>query len=583
MAPSCWSTRRGRSATSAESWNAANPPGRTNHVPVLIVGGGPIGLALAGDLGRRNVRARLVEQGEDRVGSAKMIVVSVRTMEFCRQLGIADEVRNWGFPLDHPLDSVFCTSLLGHELGRVRTPPLTLQADTPFSPERERPCPQTWFDPILQRHVRRFPQVTLSYQTKLISFVQDELGVTAQLAAANGRMETVTADYLVGCDGYGSTVRDLLGIEVRGNKHLDRSMSVYVRSVELGTVHGLGAAYRFVFVGPAGPWAVLTTMDGRDLWRVQLIGRADLDVRQLDLDDAMHRMVGRRVAYTIEDTSSWVRKMTVADRFTDGRVFLAGDAAHAHPPNGGLGMNTGIQDAFDLGWKLDAVLRGWGGPALLDSYDVERRPACNRAAGESLRNYQRLTGPPPEPHIAADGPVGDAARTRLGARLVEDNEKAWHPIGVHLGYSYDPSPVIVPDGSPRPEDDTVGYVPTARPGARAPHAWIGEGRSLLDLFGPGFTLLDFAGVPAGRLEDAARRRCVPLVRHRIEDGDAYALYGRALVLVRPDGHVAWRGDGLPDDCLTLIDTVRGEGSRMAARRSHDTPGARREQDCLREA
>jgi len=548
------------------------PTGRTSSVPVLIVGGGPIGLALAADLGRRGVRARLIEQNEDRIGSAKMIVVSVRTMEFCRQLGIADEVRNWGFPLDHPLDSVFCTALLGHELGRVRTPPLLVQADTPYSPERERPCPQTWFDPILQRHVRRFPQLTLSYRTKLVSFWQDEAGVTAELTDASGRTEVVTADYLVGCDGYGSTVRDLLGIEVRGNKFLDRSMSIYIRSAELGAVYRLGAAYRFVFVGPEGTWAVLTTMDGRDLWRLQLIGRADLDVRQLDLDAVIRRMVGRPVVYTIEDTSSWVRKMTVADRFADGRVFLAGDAAHAHPPNGGLGMNTGIQDAFDLGWKLDAVLHGWGGPVLLDSYDIERRPASSRAASESLRNYQRLTGPQLEPDVAVDGPAGEAARSRLGARLVEDNEKAWHPIGVHLGYSYDPSPIVVPDGSPRPVDDTIAYVPTARPGARAPHVWTGEDRSVLDLFGPGFTLLDFAGVPMERLEDAARQRGVPLVRHRIEDRDAQALYGQALVLVRPDGHVAWRGDALPEDCMGLIDTVRGAGPRVAARRSSSNHG-----------
>jgi len=541
-------------------------------LPVLIVGGGPIGLALAADLGRRGVRVRLVEQNDDRVGTAKMIVVSVRTMELVRQLGIAGEVRNWGFPLDQPLDSVFCTSLGGHELGRVRTPPLLQESDTPFSPERERPCPQTWFDPILQRHARRFPGVALSYRTRLASFTQDESGVTAELAHPDGRTETLAASFLVGCDGYGSAVRDLLGIEVRGNKHLDRSMSIYVRSAELRASHGLGDAYRYVMVGPEGPWSVLTTIDGRDLWRIQLIGRADIDPRGPGMDGLMRRMVGRTVPYAVEDTSSWVRKMTVADRFSDGRVFLAGDAAYAHPPNGGLGINTGIQDAFDLGWKLAAVLHGWGGPALLDSYDCERRPAASRAAGESLRNYQRLTGPPREPDIEAEGAKGDDARRRLGANLVEENEKAWHPVGVHLGYSYDPSPIVVPDGSPRPVDDTVAYVPTARPGARAPHVWLGAGRSILDLFGEGFTLLDFAGTSTARLEDAALQRGVPLAVHGIDDAGARALYGRALVLVRPDGHVAWRGDAVPMDCLALIDTVRGAGLRIAACRSDQGQG-----------
>jgi 2-polyprenyl-6-methoxyphenol hydroxylase-like FAD-dependent oxidoreductase len=538
-----------------------------NRVPVLIVGGGPIGLALASDLGRRGIRTRLVEQGSDQVGSAKMIVVSVRTMELCRQLDIADEVRNWGFPFDHPLDSVFCTNLCGYEIGRVRTPPLSQQWDTPFSPERERPCPQTWFDPILQRHARTFPHVTLSYQTRLVSFTQNVCGVTAELKNVEGETETVVADYLIGCDGYGSTVRDLLGIEVRGIKYLDRSMSVYVRSAEIRNAHKLGDAYRYVAVGPDGPWAVLTTIDGRDLWRIQLIGSEATDVRSANINDVMKRVVGRDVAYTIEDVTTWVRKMTVADRFCDGRVFLAGDAAHAHPPNGGLGMNTGFQDAFDLGWKLAAVLEGWGGPTLLESYDIERRPASSRAAAESLRNYRRLTGQAPEPKINEASTAGAEARSRLGTKLVEENEKAWHPIGIHLGYSYDPSPIVVPDGSPRLGDDPIAYVPNTRPGARAPHAWLTEGTSTLDLFGYGFVLLNFAGVDSAPLRDAAVTRGVPLTCHDITDAQAAALYQSKLVLVRPDGHVAWRGDTLPNDCSSIIDTVRGAGPLIAARRA----------------
>lgn len=533
---------------------------------VLIVGGGPIGLALAADLGRRGVTARLVERGTDQIGTAKMIVVSVRTMELCRILGIADAVRDWGFPLDQPLDSVFCTALNGHELGRVRTPPLALQWDTPFSPERERPCPQTWFDPIVQRRVRDFPSVTLSYQTRLVTFTQDEAGVTAQLEGPDGQAETVRADYLVGCDGYSSTVRELLGIEVRGIKHLDLSMSVYVRSAEIRRAHALGDAYRYVVVGPDGPWSVLTTIDGRDLWRLQLIGSQQVDVRTADLADVMRRLLGRDVPFTVESVSTWVRKMTVADRFADGRVFLAGDAAHAHPPNGGLGMNTGIQDSFDLSWKLAAVLQGWGDARLLDSYDIERRPASSRAAEESLRNYRRLTGQGREAAVADAGPDGEAARARLGQSLVEANEKAWHPIGIHLGYSYDPSPIVIPDGTPRPADDPEGYVPSARPGARAPHAWLGNGRTTLDLFGDGFALLDFSGQPVDALMQAAAARRVPLIHHRVDAPDVAGLYGNGLVLVRPDGHVAWRGDRLPDDVFAVVDTVRGAGPVIAARR-----------------
>ncbi len=542
-------------------------------IPVLIVGGGPIGLALAAELGRRGVAARLVERRTDGVGTAKMIVVSVRTMELCRQLGVAGDVRDWGFPLDQPLDSVFCTALDGHEIGRVRAPPLSVQADTPFSPERERPCPQTWFDPILQRHARRFPHVTLSYETALTGFAQDAEGVTAELDDGAGGRETVRADYLVGCDGFGSTVRERLGIALRGNPCLDRSMSIYVRSAALRGWHGLGDAYRYVCVDERGPWAVLTTMDGRDLWRVQLIGR-EVEVPSPEFAALFRRMVGRDVPYEVENVSTWVRKMTVADRFADGRVFLAGDAAHAHPPNGGLGMNTGIQDAFDLGWKLAAMRDGWGGGALLDSYDLERRPASARAAEESLRNYRRLTAVPHEPDALGEGQAAAAARSRLGALLEAENAKAWNALGVHLGYSYDPSPIVVPDGTPRPADDPEHYAPSARPGALAPHATLADGRCMLDLFGEGFTLLAFGDAVTWRLEAAARGRALPLTVHRLGDeGAAAHLYGRRLVLVRPDGHVAWRGDDEPADPDGLMDTVRGAGLRAASCRAGEAMAA----------
>ena len=535
---------------------------------VLIVGGGPIGLALACDLGRRGIRALLVEQNADEMASAKMIVVSVRTMEFCRQLGIAPQVRDWGFPLDYCLDSVFVTDMQGWELGRIKTPSLRTDADTPFSPERERPCPQTWFDPILKRHARTFPSIEMRYRTRLDSFVQDANGVTAQVVDSDsGARESIRADYMVGCDGYSSSVREMLGIQLRGEKHLDLSMSVYVRIPELRRFHDKGDAYRYVFVGPEGVWSVLTTMDGGDLWRVQLVGANDIDVRKHDLDAVMRRSFGPDVPYTIEDVSYWVRKMTVADRFSDGRVFIAGDSAHAHPPNGGLGMNTGIQDAWDLGWKFEAVLKGWGGPMLLESYDYERRPACHRAAGESLKNYHRLVDKTSYPLIGERSPEGDAVRAALGKRLVDANEKAWHPIGVHLGYIYHPSPVVVDDGSPVPADDTVGFVPCARPGVRAPHVWLGDGRSILDLFGDGFVLMRFGDAPTASLEDAARTRGVPLRVEAVDSTEARALYERALVLVRPDGHIAWRGDAVPADALALIDAIRGAGIRAAARRA----------------
>lgn len=537
-----------------------------DEVPVLIVGAGPIGLALAAYLGKQGVATLLVERNADRQGSPKMIVVSVRTMEFCRQLGIAAAVHNWGFPLDHGLDSVFVTSLQGHELGRVKTATLRTTYDTPFSPERERPCPQTWFDPILKKFALEQPSVQIHYETALETFVQDEAGVTATLKTADGGTHRVRTRYLVGADGYSSTVRKLLGIQVRGAKHLDLSMSIYLTIPDLARQHRMGEAYRFVFVGESGAWCVLTTMDGRNLYRLQLIGVNEGDTSPPDIHAAIRRCLGDGVKYRLGESSSWVRKATVADRFMDGNVFIAGDAAHAHPPNGGLGMNTGILDAWDLGWKLCGALKGWGGPHLLASYDIERRPSSAQAAEESLRNYGRLINENSLEGLLLDTPEAEALRQETGRRLVVANEKAWHPIGIHLSYVYAPSPIVVEDGAPPIFDDQIGYTPSSQPGCRAPHAWLEEGeRSILDTFGPGFTLLKFGAYDSTHIEQAAAAANLPLTVVQIDSAEAAALYQRKLVLVRPDGHVAWRADTAPADFGWVVDKVRGATSALAAR------------------
>jgi 2-polyprenyl-6-methoxyphenol hydroxylase-like FAD-dependent oxidoreductase len=541
---------------------------------VLIIGGGPIGLALAADLGRRGIDVSLIERRDGRLGPARMLEVGVRTMEFCRQLGIVDEVRNWGWPSSHSLDSVFVTNLNGYELSRLKVSTLAANRASPPSPERTVPCPQTWFDPIVKRCAQSFPTVKLRYQLELEDFVQDGDGVTAIVRdEQTGIREEIRALYLIGCDGTDSTVRALLGIQVRGRPHIDWSMNIYLRIPDFLSSHKTPEAFRYVFVGPKGTWSFLTTVDGKELFRLQLLGIDKDALERTDVGALMRCLFDREVSYTVESKVLWVRKMTVADRFRDGRVFLAGDAGHAHPPNGGLGMNTGIQDSFDLGWKLAAVLQGWGGPCLLDSYDLERRPASARATEVSVINLGRLRDGSDDPDIEAATAQGEAARKRVGARLLAENEKSWQPPGAHLGHIYQPSPIVVPDDTPRPMDDAFRYVPTAFPGARAPHFWLSPNRSVIDLFGDGFTLLVFGNSSVASLEEAARRRGVPLQTRRILDPQAAALYARRIVLVRPDGHVAWRADALPNDCLALIDTVRGSGLNAAARRL-DSPAGR---------
>jgi len=295
-------------------------------------------------------------------------------------------------------------------------------------------------------------------------------------------------------------------------------------------------------------------------------GEQDMDPDALDAEIEVRRAIGGDAPFTIVKVGHWVRRRMVADSFGRGRVWLAGDAVHVMPPNGGLGMNTGISDAADLGWKLEALVRGWGGPHLLESYETERRPVGIRQCDEAMRNFERYGSRKPVPHVTAATPDGERVRAELGKRLSSSNSLAWeNPLNTHLGYRYD-SPIIVPDGVPPPEpEDSRLYTQTSHPGGRAPHAWLGDGRSTLDLFGRNFVLLRLGreAPETGALAAAAQRIDMPLDVVALDAPEMTALYERKLVLVRPDGHVAWRGDRLPADPAGLLDRVRGAGHAAA--------------------
>jgi 2-polyprenyl-6-methoxyphenol hydroxylase-like FAD-dependent oxidoreductase len=529
-------------------------------IPVLICGGGPVGLAVAVELGWQGVPCLLVEQGDGQRVQPKMLTTSVRTVELCRRWGIADRLKTWGLPDDFPFDNVFVTSLGGYELARLPKPAPREIKPLPTSPENERHCPQTWFDPILRETAAAFPCVTLRHRTRLERFEDRGEHVEATLVDVDsGRQEVVRAGYLVGCDGGRSVVRDVLGIGVSGRGVIDRSVNLLIRAPGLATYHDKGNAGRYAIVGEIGTWATFVAVDGRELWRITLYGKPDFDPYAADYDECIRRTLGRDIPYELLSAERWTRRAQWADSFAKGRVVLAGDAVHAMPPNGGFGMNTGIADAVNLGWKLAARHHGWGGARLLETYEIERKPVGMRTVGEALRDFDRLTSDTRFPGIADDTPAGAALRARLGERLQAANKKAWEPVGIHLGYRYDTSPIVISDGTPTPADDEMNYVPTARPGSRAPHVWLEDGRSTLDLFGRNFTLLDLGADPDAiqALRAAAADRNMPLEVIALTQPAVRAAYEKALVLVRPDGHVAWRGDALDRDASQLIDTVRG--------------------------
>jgi hypothetical protein len=268
----------------------------------------------------------------------------------------------------------------------------------------------------------------------------------------------------------------------------------------------------------------------------------------------------------------------VADSYGRGRVFIAGDAAHLTSPTGGFGMNTGLLDAVNLSWKLAAVLQGWGGQHLLQSYEREQRPVAIRNVNEAGENLKRMLSPrilKPDPRVFdTDDPAAEQARKEYGDRYTEMMRREWFSIGIHLGYVYEGSPIVLPDGTPPPPDEVQTYQPTARPGSRAPHAWLGEGRSTLDLFGRAYVLLRFgAGPPAvDSLVAAARAVRMPLEVVDIQHAEAQRLYERRLVLVRPDGQVAWRADTVPDAPEAWVDVVRGAAAAGGATCAPSCPG-----------
>jgi 2-polyprenyl-6-methoxyphenol hydroxylase-like FAD-dependent oxidoreductase len=531
-------------------------------IPVLIVGGGPVGLAVAAELGWRGIRCELIEQSDGTIATPKMNEVNTRTMEFCRRWGIADAVRNCPFPDDHPLDVVFVTSLAGHELARMRRPPRSLQHAQPHSPMSMQICSQLWFDPILRSFAQSQPTVSLRYRTRLEAFEASVTGVRAEMFdLVTGRRETVEAEYLVGCDGATSTIRDAMGIGLSGEGILGYPLHLFFRSPDLLARCGREPGVFFLAIDCQGLWANIRIIDpANGLWRLMVL---DTDGKQtpdsVDRAALLQRAVGRPIAVEWQGLSIWTRRSVVAERYSQSRVFLAGDAVHQLSPTGALGMNTGIGDAVDLGWKLAGVLAGWGGSELLASYDSERRPIGHRnvsMAAEFYLAHGEFAG-----GIAAiedDTEAGRQLRHRIGESLTRDVGRMFRTAGLQLGYRYDPSPICVADGTPSPADDPEEFVPSARPGSRAPHAWLGDGRSTLDLFGRGFVLMRFGEASTAALERAAAVRGVPLSIAGLDDEpEAAALYERRLVLVRPDGHVAWRGDTVPADVATLIDRVRG--------------------------
>jgi 2-polyprenyl-6-methoxyphenol hydroxylase-like FAD-dependent oxidoreductase len=528
-------------------------------VPVVVVGAGPVGLALAGDLARRGQSVTILERGDGTIEQPRMDLVGVRTMEFCRRWGIVKNVESSAYNRALAQDNVYVTSLAGYELGREKMPSMNASKPPEQSPQKRERCPQDMFDPILRDWARSFPSVDVRYRHKLVGFAEHPDRVTARVLDLEANAEfDLDARYLVGCDGASSSVAKAIAGDMEGTPVLSNTTNVIFRAPHLMSLHDKGEAYRFIVIDVEGTWATIVAINGFDRWRMSIVHAPPEGLSQEAIEAAIRRAVGLDFTFEVLSVTTWTRRELVAQNYGAGRVFIAGDAAHVMSPTGGFGMNTGIGDAVDLAWKLDAMLSGWGGPALLESYAPERRPVAVFNGRESSKNLARMLSPKPEPALCDDTPEAAALRARVGADFAAAMRHEWFTVGVHLGYRYDDSPICWPDGSAGAPHEVARYVQESRAGARAPHAWLRDGRSTLDLFGGGFVLLCLvAGAPAAPIAAALRARGVPveIVDLSAEPAvvDAYAV---PLVLVRPDGHVAWRGCAMHEPEL-LAECVRG--------------------------
>lgn len=539
---------------------------QSNSFQVVIAGSGPTGLALGIELGRRGIRALLVERN-DRVGYApRAKTTNVRTREHLRRWGIAGKLAEASpFGVEFPSSIHFVTQLGGASLMRFDNALNCSTARDDRYSEHAQWVPQYKLEGVLKEHAATLPSLTMRYGEELVDFTQDADGVTVRLRRlADDHEYQVRAGFLVGADGSRSTVRKAIGAKMEGRHGISRHYNVIFEAPGLTEAHSHGPGIMYWQVQGEVP-SVIGPMDG-DLWYFMPGATKEGGLSDDEAIDLIRKSTGIDLPYRIKSSDEWVASRLLADKYRDGRVLLAGDACHLHPPFGGFGMNMGVADAVDLGWKLAAMLQGWGGPALLESYETERRPVHELVIGEAERNHAVLPNTLYRAGFEADTPEGAALRRQSMEQIKADKYREFYALSVILGYSYAGSPLIATDPNAHSAGpEAFDYEPDAAPGSLAPHAWLGTDLSLYDLFGDGFTLLVLGG-EAAEVEAAKREAAaggVPLTVVERGEPELRTLYEASLVLIRPDQHVVWRGDRWPEDGLIARATGWGAAEQAA--------------------
>ncbi len=568
------------------------------QTPALIAGGGPVGLTLALELRHHGIDAIVVERNPDTTRHPKMDITNGRSMELFRRLGVADELRAVAVAEDHPFDVSWVTSLVGWELARFVYPTVEQRRaqirdrnDGTQALEPAMRVSQVVIEPAL-KGLLKDRHVDVRFGWALDSFTQDDDGVDAVIrSTATGQIRRIRTQFLVGCDGAGSVVRRGLGIDLddvdprrlvmsqlgigrlaptllrayledRETPADGRVYLIHFTSPERDLLERFGTAWHTQ--GPQG-WTLIAQND-RDTWTMHTPLGIGVDADAIDPKQFLFDRLGTEFDCEILVANAWRPRLAVAEHYGRGRVWLAGDSTHQFIPTGGYGMNTGVGDAIGLGWALAAILQGWGGSGLLAAYEAERRPVALRNRTAAGRNFlvRMAIKTAYRKAIHSEGWAGERSRRRLGREILDLGNLENEADGIEFGYRYDASPAIWPESGTAPIQTTDAYTPSSWPGARPPSLFLADGQAIFDLFGTGFTLLRFADVDVDPIVAAAADRNVPLVVVDVRDRHARTLYERDLVLIRPDQHVAWRGDTAPADPGSVVDRIRGAATLVLA-------------------
>lgn len=540
---------------------------------VVIVGAGPVGLTAALDLASRGIDVIVLETrhaGEP--PNVKCNHVSARSMEVFRRLGIVTQIRDAGLPPDFPNDCSYRTTATGIELSRIVIPSRATRYTATDGPDTWWPTPepphrinQIYLEPVLFANAAANPRITILSRTEMVHFDQDISGVSVKARGLDeGRSFTIRARFLIGCDGGRSLTRKLIGASFVGTPVIQRVQSTLIDAPDLKTLmQPHTPAWMVLALNPRRTGTVVA-IDGHDRWLIHNHLKPDEpEFNSVDRDWSIRTIlgVGPDFNYKVVSKEDWVGRRLVADRFRDRRVFICGDAAHLWMPYAGYGMNAGIADAVSLCWMLAAHLNGWADAGLLDAYAAERQPITDQvsrfAMEHALASISQRGAVPAV--IEEDSEAGAAARAAVGRAAYDLNVKQYCCAGLNFGYFYDQSPVIAYDGEAPPAYTMGDFDPSTVPGARMPHVWLSDGRSIFDAMGPGYTLLRYdPACDVTALREAARRNGVPLtlIDLSIAEVDA-GQPAEALLLVRPDQHIAWRGRLPPPDPDALIDLITG--------------------------